>query len=64
MYLRLIFIVLLVYLVVRFVKQFLNGGNQGGSTGNKGGPTVNNSAGGKKISDDTGEYVDYEEVKK
>lgn len=56
MYLRLIFIVLFIYLIVRLLKQFFNGGN-------KGGPTINNSSGDKKVSDDTGEYVDYEEVK-
>lgn len=57
MYLRIILIGVLIFLVVRIIRQFFNGGSGGG-------PTVDNSSGGKKVSDDTGEYVDYEEVKK
>ena len=56
MYLRFIFIAILIYLVVRVIRQFFDGGS-------KGGPTIKNSSGDKKISDETGEYVDYEEVK-
>ncbi|MFN2379489.1 MAG: hypothetical protein ABR519_04675 [Bacteroidales bacterium] len=54
---RIILIAVLIYLVVRLIRQFFNGG--GGD-----GPTINNRSEGKKVSDDTGEYVDYEEVKK
>jgi hypothetical protein len=55
-YLRIILIGVLIFLVVRMIKQFFNGGGGGG-------PTINKSSEGKKVSDDTGEYIDYEEVK-
>jgi hypothetical protein len=55
-YLRIILIGILIFLVVRVIRKFFDGGSGGG-------PTIDKSSGGKKVSDDTGEYVDYEEVK-
>ena len=54
MYLRLILIAILVYLVVKLVRD-VAGGSQ----------SSNSSSGGndRKVSRDVGEYVDYEEVK-
>lgn len=57
MYLRIILFVILAYLVIRMVRQFFNGGNDNDDT------NINKPGGGKKVSRDTGEFVDYEEIK-
>lgn len=56
MYFRIFLFALLVYLLVRMVRQFFDGGKDDDND-------IRNSGGGKKVSDDTGEYVDYEEIK-
>ena len=57
MYLRIFLFALLVYLLVRMVRQFFDSGNKDDDN------DIRNTGGGKKVSGDTGEYVDYEEIK-
>ena len=55
MYLRIILIIVLVYLVTRIVRQFIDGNKNDDDN-------IDRGRGGKRVSKDTGEYVDYEEV--
>lgn len=56
MYIRIILFGLLIYLIIRMIRQFFDGGD-------KNDKNINSQGGGRKVSDDTGEYVDYEEIK-
>ena len=56
MYLRIILFVVIVYLVIRIFRQFTRGDNNNDQN-------LTNSDGGKKVSKDVGEYVDYEDLK-
>ena len=56
MYIRIILFGLLIYLIIRMIRQFFDGGDNNDKN-------ISNSGGGRKVSDDTGEYVDYEEIK-
>lgn len=57
MYIRLILIAILAYLVIRLFRRLFKSDN------NRDDDNVSKPGGGKKVSDDTGEYVDYEEIK-
>ena len=58
---RIILIGLIIYLIVRmFVRYFTITDDHGHESG----PDKKNNADGKKVSKDTGEYVDYEELDK
>lgn len=57
MYIRLILIAILAYLVIRLFRRLFKSDN------NRDDDNVSKPGGGKKVSGDTGEYVDYEEIK-
>jgi hypothetical protein len=57
LFLRVFLVGLIIYLIVRAFFRYNNPGNEPGQ-GNQ------NSPGGKKVSKETGEYIDYEEVDK
>jgi hypothetical protein len=56
-YLRLILFAVLAFLLVRLFRQLFNNGDNSDDN------NINKPSGGKKVSEDTGEYVDYEEIK-
>jgi len=56
-YIRLILFAILAYLIIRLIRQFFDSGNDSDDN------NINKPGGGKKVSGDTGEYVDYEEIK-
>lgn len=57
MYIRLILFAILAYLIIRLIRRFFDGGNDSDDN------NVSTPGGGKKVSGETGEYVDYEEIK-
>ncbi len=55
MYIRIILVIILIWLLIRMFSQYLRSGNQSNQNNTDPGN-------GRKVSKDTGEYIDFEEV--